>query len=67
MLLTHEQFQIALSNYYIEHYGERDTDRWFPDPAVNVRVFAREGKLITLKSHVLTGIVSESIEDFLLD
>jgi len=44
-------------------YGERDTDIWYPQPAVNVWVFGREGKIIALKSHILTGIVTEKSED----
>ncbi len=62
-LLTHDEFQTTLHNFYIEHYGEHETDHWYPDPAVNVRVFSRDTKLITLKAHLLTGVVTEHIEE----
>ena len=41
-----------------KHYGKRDTDIWFEQPALNVWVFKRGNKIITLKSHVITGDVS---------
>ena len=60
--LNKEQFNNNLYKYYMEHYGERDTDKWYEQPAVNVWVFGRDGKIITLKSHILTGEVTEHIE-----
>ena len=60
--LNKEQFNNNLYKYYMEHYGERDTDTWYEQPAVNVWVFGRDGKIITLKSHILTGEVTEHIE-----
>ncbi|MBR6816347.1 MAG: hypothetical protein IKM60_02450 [Clostridia bacterium] len=62
-LLSKSQYAENLRRYYLEHYGERDTDIWYPQPAVNVWVFGREGKIIALKSHILTGIVTEKRED----
>jgi len=62
-ILTKTQFQEILYQYYIEHYGEQTSDKWYDQPAVNVWVFSRDGKIITLKSHVLTGEVSEQIEE----
>ncbi|MBQ1271155.1 MAG: hypothetical protein IIY11_05805 [Clostridia bacterium] len=62
-ILTHDEFQIHLDSHYIRHYGVRDSDYWYPAPAVNVRQFARGTKLVTLKCHILTGVVTESIED----
>jgi len=61
-ILTKEQFNSNLYKYYVEHYGERETDEWFEQPAVNVIVFKRDGKYISLKSHILTGEVTEHIE-----
>ena len=61
-ILTKEQLNNYLYVYYVEHYGERETDEWFEQPAVNVIVFKRDGKFITLKSHILTGEVTEHIE-----
>lgn len=48
--------------YYIKHYGLKDTDVWYEQPAVNVWVFGRGGKVITLQSHILTGEVTERVE-----
>ncbi|MBE6021214.1 MAG: hypothetical protein E7228_05685 [Clostridiales bacterium] len=61
-ILTREQFNEKLYQHYISHYGEKDTDVWYEQPAVNVWVFGRDGKYITLKSHILTGEVEEQIE-----
>lgn len=61
-LLEKEQFDRLLDAYYTEHYGKRDTDIWYEKPAVNVWVFKRDGNIITLKSHVLTGAVEECVE-----
>ena len=61
-ILKKEEFNKKLFDYYVEHYGERDTDIWYEQPAVNVMVFGRDGKIITLKSHILTGEVEEFIE-----
>ena len=62
-ILKKEQYAEFLHNYYIEHYGEKDSDYWYEQPAVNVWVFARDNKIITLKSHILNGKVTEQIED----
>ena len=61
-ILTNEELDTKLKEYYVEHYGERDTDVWFEPPAANVRTFLRDGKYISLKSHILTGIVEEFVE-----
>ena len=61
-ILTKEQFNEKLHEYYVQHFGERDTDIWFEQPAVNVWVFKRDGKYISLKSHILTGEVEVYIE-----
>ncbi len=61
-ILKKEDFNENLRKYYQEHYGKRDTDIWHEQPAVNVWVFERDGKFITLKSHILTGDVEEHIE-----
>ena len=62
-MLTKEQIGEYLQKYYIEHYGERDTDEWFEPPAVNVWVFKRDGKYISLKSHIISGEVEECVEN----
>ena len=61
-ILKKEKFAEYLHEYYREHYGEKDTDIWYEQPAVNVWVFCRDDKFITLKSHILTGEVTEQIE-----
>ena len=58
-----ELYNRNLYEYYIKHYGERDTDEWHEQPAVNVWMFSRDGKTIVLKSHILTGEVTEKIVD----
>ena len=63
-ILKKEQFDAYLSEYYREHYGERKTDKWYEQPAVNVWVFGRGNKIISLKSHILTGEI-EVKEDIL--
>ena len=62
-VLTKEQIELNLKKYYIERYGDNSTDYWYEQPAVNVWVFSRDGKIITLKCHILTGAVSETIQD----
>lgn len=61
-ILTKEDFNERLYEYYVEHYGKRDTDVWFEQPAVNVWTFKRDDRYISLKSHILTGDVTEHIE-----
>lgn len=54
-ILTEKQLHSRLNKYYKEHYGDLDTDEWYVNPAVNVWVFERNGKTITLKCHIITG------------
>ena len=61
-LLTKKQFNEALYDYYTLHYGEKDTDKWYEQPAVDVWVFERDNKIMTLKRHILTGKVTEQVE-----
>ena len=63
VILNKQKFNNYLYEYYKEHYGEKDTDIWYEQPAVNVWVFNRDGKFITLKSHMLTGEVTEKITE----
>ena len=58
-ILAKEELNKKLYEYYAEHYGERDSDEWFDKPAVNIIVFRRDEKYITLKAHILTGKVEE--------
>ena len=57
-----ELYNKSLYEYYVKNYGERDTDEWYEQPAVNVWVFGRDGKIITLKSHILTGEITVAVE-----
>ena len=61
-ILTKDELEEKIWEYYIEHYGEDEGDVWFDLPAVNVRTFLRDSKYITLKSHILTGEVEEYVE-----
>ena len=58
-----EMYAKNLYEYYVKNYGEKETDVWFEQPAVNVIVFHRSNRIITLKSHVLTGKVTEQTEE----
>lgn len=53
---------MRIDEYYRERFGKCDTDRWYDTTAVNVKVFARDGELIFLKCHILTGEVTETTE-----
>ena len=61
-ILTKEELNKILYEYYLEHYGENETDEWFEKPAENVIVFKRDNKYISLKAHILNGKVEEFIE-----
>ena len=61
-MLTKDQIEACLDRYYQTHCGERDTDEWYAPPAVNVRMFARDGELIVLHCHILNGQVTENRE-----
>ena len=66
-ILTKEQFDKFLYEYYVNNYGEKQTDTWFEQPALNVWVFRRDDKIITLKSHILTGTVTVKTETVTLN
>lgn len=61
-LLEKKEMTQFLYEFYKETYGELETDKWFEQPAVNVWVFERDGKIITLKCHILTGKVEAKEE-----
>lgn len=58
-LLTEKQLHTRLNKYYKEHYGERDTDEWYTNPALNRWKFIRDGKIINLVCDIETGKVHE--------
>lgn len=55
VILTKEQFDENIYTYYAKHYGVCEADIWHEQPAVNVRVFERNNKIIAIKSHMLNG------------
>lgn len=57
-ILTAEECGCRLKEYYHTRFGQRDTDRWYETSAANVKAFARDGELISLKCHILTGKVT---------
>lgn len=61
-LLEKKEMNQFLYEFYKETYGELETDKWFEQPVVNVWVFERDGKIITLKCHILTGKVEAKEE-----
>ena len=61
-ILTKEELNKRLYEFYSEHYGERDTDEWLEQPAANVWAFKRDGKYKSLKAHILNGSVTEYTE-----
>ena len=61
-ILTKPELNDRLMDYYRVRYGQRHTDRWYDTTAVNVKVFARDGELISLKCHILTGAVTATTE-----
>ena len=62
VILDKEIHAKKLREYYLENYGEKETDIWYEKPAVNVCVFGRDNCIITLISHILTGEVNEKVE-----
>ena len=59
-VLTEKQMQTRLNKYYKKHYGERDTDAWYVNPAPNKWKFDRDDKTIILVCDEQTGEVTEN-------
>ena len=57
--LTEKQMHTRLDKYYKKHYGERDTDEWYVNPADNIWKFVRNGRTIILVCDKETGEVIE--------
>lgn len=57
--LTERQLHTRLNNYYKAHYGERDTDEWYVNPADNMWKLKRDGKIIIFECDKETGKVTE--------
>lgn len=58
--LTEKQLHTRLNNYYKAHFGEKDTDEWYVNPAENVWKLKRDGEIIILTCDKQTGKVTES-------
>jgi len=63
-ILTKTHIHEKLQTYYQENYGENNNDVWYSAPAANVWMFRRNGKIVTLQCHILTGIVTEQTAAF---
>lgn len=63
-ILSEKQLHNRLDKYYKKHFGERDTDEWAVNPAKNVWMFVRDNEVITLKCHIISGEVTESIKPY---
>ncbi|MBR6513715.1 MAG: hypothetical protein IKT46_02655 [Clostridia bacterium] len=61
-ILSKEELEKKLFEYYITHYGPRKTDILYDPCALNVRSFKRGDSYITLKCHIITGKVTEHIK-----
>lgn len=57
--LTEKQLHSRLEKYYKKHFGERDTDEWYVNPAPNKWKFVRDKKTISLVCDKETGEVFE--------
>ena len=58
-ILTEKQMHTKLNNYYKKHFGERDTDEWYVNPAPNKWKFERNNRTIILECNKETGEVTE--------
>lgn len=61
-ILDKKEINKSLINYYKEKFGEIDTDEWFEQPAVNVLVFKRDGKINTIKFNIKNGDIEAVTE-----
>jgi hypothetical protein len=56
--LTEKQLHTRLDNFYKEHFGNRDTDEWYVNPAENIWKFVRNGRVIILECDMVTGEIT---------
>ena len=57
--LTEKQLHTRLDNYYKKHFGIRDTDEWYVNPADNIWKFVRNGRVIILECDRATGEITQ--------
>ena len=58
-ILTEKQLHNRLDKYYKKHFGEKNTDEWYVNPAPNKWRFERNNKTIILECDIETGKVTE--------
>lgn len=56
--LTEKQLHTRLYNFYKEHFGDKDTDEWYVNPADNIWKFVRNGRVIILECDMVTGEIT---------
>ena len=61
-ILDKNEITKSLMNYYITNFGELETDEWYEQPAVNVLVFKRDGKIVTIKFNIKNGEIETVTE-----
>ena len=61
-ILDKNKIKKSLISYYKENFGELNTDEWFEQTAVNVLVFKRDEKIITIKFNIKDGEIETIIE-----
>ena len=59
--LTEKQLNNRLNKYYLKHFGEKDADEFYVNPAINKWKFKRDGKIILLVCDMESGKVEEKI------
>lgn len=58
-MVIEKRIESRLNKYYKQHFGERDTDEWYVNPASNQWRFERDGQIITLICDQKTGKIKE--------
>ncbi|MBR2222742.1 MAG: hypothetical protein IKM38_08365 [Christensenellaceae bacterium] len=66
-LYTADECDLILMKYYIEQFGDRDTDTWMGKPADNIWKFVRSGYLITLEVNTENGEILTKTEELTID
>ena len=62
-MLTKEELTRKLCAFYQANFDQRKTEVWFEQPAANVWVFGQGNKIITLKCHLISGEVTQRVEN----
>jgi len=59
-MLSEKQLHNRLNKYYLENFGERDTDEWYGNLAPNIWKFERDGRTVHLICDLYTGKIKEN-------